>query len=46
MKVIESLTQQKFQEILYYLYEKGQLNEDIKLADVIEEIRQRVLMEK
>ena len=46
MEIIEQLTQQKFQEILTYVYEKGQSTENIKLAELIEEIRQQVLLKK
>lgn len=46
MNEMKQLTQQKLQEILTYAYEKGQETEDIKVAELIEEIRQRVLMKK
>lgn len=46
MSEIEHFTEQKFQEILRYVYEKGQKTEDVKLEELLEEIRQQVLMKK
>jgi hypothetical protein len=43
MNISENLTQQKLQEILMNIYIKGQ-ETDIKVTDLIEEIKQQVML--
>ncbi|MEY2192760.1 hypothetical protein AB7942_08465 [Neobacillus sp. BF23-41] len=43
MKISETLTQQKFQDILVDIYLKGQKSENINLIELIEEIKQQVI---
>ncbi len=43
MTISETLSQQKFQEILTNIYLKGQESENIKLIELIEEIKELVL---
>lgn len=46
MSISENLTQQRFLEILFYVYLKGQAAEEIKLPEFIEEIKEQLLAEK
>ncbi|MDQ0198782.1 hypothetical protein [Neobacillus ginsengisoli] len=46
MKISETLTPQKFQEILISTYLRGQENESINVTELIEEIKQQVLSNK
>lgn len=46
MKISETLTQQKFQELLINIYLKGQTSENINHIELIEEIKQQVVSEK
>jgi hypothetical protein len=43
MKLAESLSQEKFQEILQLAYLKGQETKTINVKDLIEEIREQLL---
>ncbi|MCQ6278894.1 hypothetical protein [Bacillus sp. EB600] len=44
MSISEKLTQKRFQEILFHAYLKGEKSEDIKVAELIQEIIQEVLV--
>ncbi|WP_177177389.1 hypothetical protein [Bacillus sp. MUM 116] len=46
MSLSQSLTQQKFAEILTLIYQKGQDSKNINITDFIEEIKQQVLSER
>ncbi|MFD0829844.1 hypothetical protein ACT8ZR_30155 [Neobacillus sp. M.A.Huq-85] len=46
MALSETLTQQKFAEILTIIYRKGQDSKNINVTDLIEEIKQQVLSER
>jgi hypothetical protein len=46
MKVLEHLTQQKFQKILINAYLKGQKNKQINAKELIEDIKKQVLTNK
>lgn len=46
LTISEKLTQQKFQEILINTYLKGQETKNIKVIEIIEEIKQQVLAVK
>ncbi|MEH7106948.1 MULTISPECIES: hypothetical protein [Bacillaceae] len=45
MKISENLSQQKFQEILVEIYNKGSQNTNIKVKELIEEIKQHLMKE-
>lgn len=44
MKISETLTQERFQEILLQAFLKGEESEEIKVSEFIEEIKQKVLV--
>jgi hypothetical protein len=44
MKISETLTQEKFQEILLHAFLKGEKSENIKASELVEEIKQQVLV--
>lgn len=44
MNISEKLTQKRFQEILFQAYLKGEKSEEIKVVELIEEIKQQVLV--
>lgn len=46
MNISETLTQKRFQEILMEAYLRGEKSEKIKVVDLIEEIKQQVLVSK
>ena len=46
MALSDTLTQQKFAEILTMIYQKGQDSKNINISDLIEEIKQQVLSER
>lgn len=45
MNISKNLTQQRFQEILLHTYLKGQNTEDIKVNELIEEIKELLLLQ-
>lgn len=44
MKISETLTRERFQEILLQAFLKGEEAEEIKVSEFIEEIKQKVLV--
>lgn len=43
MRISDSLTQQRVQEILMYIYIKGNISKTIDAKEAIEEIKQQIL---
>jgi hypothetical protein len=46
MEILKHLTPDRFQLLLFEAYQKGQESKNIKVIDLIEEIKKQILLEK